>query len=158
VEAKSFLFSMVNGSNELRVVEKNKGFSGFPILGSRCVAWLVSMVKEVLRNIVSEDFVKSYREVSKVTIIRRCGNRFGRFLEVAVYAVVGRRGMTLFPKGWDGRGWSCVSGELSKALASLEATVEDPSSGGTLVGKFWERQWALCLLWRWCARRQPSLP
>jgi len=103
---------MVNGSDELRVVEKNKGFSGFPILGSRCVAWLVSMVKEVLRNIVSEDFVKSYREVSKVTIIRRCGNRFGRFLEVAVYAVVGRRGMTLFPKGWDGRGWSHGGGSV----------------------------------------------
>jgi len=119
VEAKSFLFSMVNGSNELRVVEKRKGFFGFVLLGWQCAAWLVSMVEEVLRNTVFEDFVKSYMEGSKVTIVRRGRNRFGRFLEVAVYAMGDRRGMTLFPEGQDGRGWNRVFEELSKALDFL---------------------------------------
>jgi len=94
---------VVNGSNELRVVEKRKGFSGSLLLGSRCAAWLVSMVEEVLRDTIFEDFVKSYREGSKVTIVRRGGNRFSQFLEVAVYAVSGQRGMTLFLEGRDGR-------------------------------------------------------
>jgi hypothetical protein len=125
VEAKSFLFSMVNGSNELRVVEKRKGFFGFVLLGWQCAAWLVSMVEEVLRNTVFEDFVKSYMEGSKVTIVRRGRNRFGRFLEVAVYAMGDRRGMTLFPEGQDGRGWNRVFEELSKALDFLtEGDVE----------------------------------
>lgn len=94
------------------------------------------MVEEVLRHTMFEDFVKSYREGSKVTFVRGGGNRFGRFLEVTVYAVGGRRGMTLFPKGRDGWGWSCVFGELSKALAFLEATIEARSSGVAPVGEF----------------------
>ncbi len=62
------------------------------------------MVEEVLRNPEVEDFVKSFRQGSKVTIVQRGGNRFGRFLEVAGYAVGGRRGLVLFPKGRDGQG------------------------------------------------------
>jgi hypothetical protein len=83
----------------------------------------------------SEDFVKSFRDGSKVTIIRRCGNSFGRFLEVAVYAVGGQRGMIVFPEGHDGRGWGCVFGELSKALAFFETMVVSLSSSSALVGK-----------------------
>jgi hypothetical protein len=67
----------------------------------------------VLQNPGFENFVKSFREGSKVTIVRRSGNCSGRFLEVAVYAVGGRRGMIVFPEGRDGRGWGRVSGELS---------------------------------------------
>jgi hypothetical protein len=46
VEAKSFIFSVAKGSIELGVVEKRKGFSGVVLLGSRCVAWLLSMMVE----------------------------------------------------------------------------------------------------------------
>jgi hypothetical protein len=49
------------------------------------IAWLLSMVAEVLRNPGVEDFFKSFREGSKVTIVWRGENRFGCFLEVAVY-------------------------------------------------------------------------
>jgi hypothetical protein len=65
VEAKSFLFSVANGLDELRMVEKGKGFFGFVLLSLRCTLWLVSMVEEAF----SEDFVKSFREVSKVIIV-----------------------------------------------------------------------------------------
>jgi hypothetical protein len=41
VEAKSFIFSVVKGSVELRVVEKRNGFSGVVLLGVGCVAWLL---------------------------------------------------------------------------------------------------------------------
>lgn len=51
-----------------------------------------------------------------MTIVRLGGNSSGRFLEVAIYDVGGRRGMVVFPEGRDGWGWGRVSGELSKVL------------------------------------------
>jgi hypothetical protein len=104
------------------------------VLGTRCTAWLLSMVEEVLRNPGIEGFVKSFRERSKVTITWRGKNRSGLFLEVAVYTVGGRKRLILFPEGRDGRGWSHVSGELSKALAFLGAMDGSSSSGGPLAG------------------------
>jgi len=50
VEAKFFLFSVGQGSAELMVVEKRKAFVRVVLLGSRCTAWLLLMVEEVLRN------------------------------------------------------------------------------------------------------------
>jgi len=84
VEAKSIHYSVVNGLDELRVVEKRKGFSGSLLLGSRCAAWLFPLWKRccvilflrILLNLVGG---------SKVTIIQRGGNRFSWFLEVPVY-------------------------------------------------------------------------
>jgi hypothetical protein len=43
--------------------------------------------------------------------------------------------MILFPEGRDRRGWGHVFGELSKALASFEATMVSSSFGGAQVGK-----------------------
>jgi hypothetical protein len=134
VEAKSFIFSVAEGSFELRVAEKRKGFSGWIRLGSGCVAWLLSMVEEVLQN-PGFDFVKSFREGSKVTIVRRGGNSSSRFLEVAVYDVGGRRGMIVFPEGRDRRGWGRVSEELSIVLAFFGTSVVLPSFSGVPVGK-----------------------
>jgi hypothetical protein len=135
VEAKSFIFSVVAGSFELRVAEKRKGFSGWIRLGTGCIAWLLSMVEEVLQNPGFENFVKSFREGSKVIIVRRGGNCSGRFLEVAVYAVGGRRGMIVFPEGCDGRGWGQVSRELSKVLAFFGTSVVSSPFSGVPVGK-----------------------
>jgi hypothetical protein len=90
VEAESFLFLVAYGSDELRMVEKRKGFFGFVLISSRCSMWLVSMVEEALCGTVSEDFVKSITEGSKGTMVRSGGNRCRRFLEVVVYAMGGR--------------------------------------------------------------------
>jgi hypothetical protein len=130
VEAKLFPFSMGQGSAELMVAEKRKAFAGVVLLCSRCTMWLLLMVEEVLRNPGVEDFVKSFREGSKVTIMRKGGNRPGHFLEVAVYIVGGRKGLIMFPEGRDGQGWSRVLGELSKVLAFLE----DDGKMGKAVG------------------------
>jgi hypothetical protein len=92
------------------------------------------MVEEVLQNPGFENFVKSFREGSKVTIVQRGGNCSGRFLEVAVYAVGGRRGMFVFPEGRDGRGRGRVSGELSKVLAFFGTPVVSSPFSGVPVG------------------------
>jgi hypothetical protein len=61
-----------------------------------------------------KDFVRSFREGSKVLIVRRGGNVTGRFLEVVVYAVGGRRWIIYFPEGYERRGWRKVVLELGK--------------------------------------------
>jgi hypothetical protein len=127
VEAKTFVFSVVDGKSDLWVEERRKGFSGAVCLGSLCIVWLISKMEWVLRNTGVEEFVDSFREGSKAVIVRRGGNKAGRFLEVAVYAEGGRKGMVLFPEGRAGRGWSRVSGELSKALAFFGSKVGSSS-------------------------------
>ena len=47
VEAKSFVFSMAKGKQEIQLVERRKGFSGVAFLDPPCIAWLVAMVEEV---------------------------------------------------------------------------------------------------------------
>jgi hypothetical protein len=129
VEAKSFIFSVVEGTFVLGVAKKRKDFLGRVRLSSGCVDWLLLMVEEVLQNPDSEDFVKYFREGSKVTIVRTGGNSSGQFLVVTVFDVGGRRGMIVFPEGCDGRGWGHVFGELSKVLGFFGSSVVYPSSG-----------------------------
>jgi hypothetical protein len=128
VEAKEFLFSVKSGFSDLRLEEKRKSFLGVVILGALCSAWLVDTVKEALKSPGSLDFVKSFREESKLVIVRRGGNQAGRFLEVSSFAVGGRKGSIWLPEGRDGRGWRRFAGELSKMVAALE------SPSGSLVG------------------------
>jgi hypothetical protein len=51
----------------------------------------------VLQNPRIEDFVKSFNEGSKATIVQRGENRSSWFLEAAIYAVGGQRGQILIP-------------------------------------------------------------
>jgi hypothetical protein len=88
-----------------------------------------------VRSTVSEDFVKSFRKGLKVTIVQSDGNGCSWFFEGAVYAVGCWRVMTMFPEGRNGRGWSRVFRELSKAITFLEAMVKALYAGGALVGE-----------------------
>jgi hypothetical protein len=67
-----------------------------------------------------KDFIRSFREGSKVLIVRRGGNAAGRFLEVAVYGAGSRRGIIFIPEGRDGRGWRSFVLELGKISAFLK--------------------------------------
>jgi hypothetical protein len=63
----------------------------------------------------------------------------------------------MFPKGWDGWGWSHVSRELSKALTFLEASVKAPFAGGASMDECLGKAGALFCLQRWCVQSLPSL-
>jgi hypothetical protein len=105
VEAKMFVFTVVEGASVVRLEERRRNFSGLVLLGAQSVGWLVSTMESLLW-FPGEDFVRSFREGSKVLIVRRGGNVARRFLEVAVYTLGGRRGIIYIPEGCDGRGWS----------------------------------------------------
>lgn len=79
------------------------------------------MMESLLWYPGEKDFVRSFREGSKVLIVRRGGDVAGRFLEVAVYAVGGQRGIIYFPEGYEGRGWRKVVLELGKVSGFLKS-------------------------------------
>jgi hypothetical protein len=98
VEAKKFLFTVVEGASVVRLKERKRNFSGRVLLGIQSLGWLISTV-ECLLWFPGEDFVRSFREGSKVLIVRRSGNAAGRFIEVAVYAAGDCKGIICIPEG-----------------------------------------------------------
>jgi hypothetical protein len=94
------------------VVEKRIFFLGEVVLSAQCFDWL-ALALEVLMGI-SEDqeFVKSFREGSKILIARRGGNRTGRFLEVTIFGLGGWKGFIIILEGRGGWGWQKFFGEL----------------------------------------------
>jgi len=120
MEAKLFVFTVVEGASMVRLEERRRNFSRLVRLGAQSVGWLVSTMESLLWYPGDKDFVRSYREGSKVLIVRRGGNADGRFLEVAAYAVGGRRGIIYFPEGYEGRGWRKVVIELGKVRDFLK--------------------------------------
>jgi hypothetical protein len=99
VEAKSFCFSAKEGFSNFHLEEKRKGFVGVILVGHQCFAWLVAAVEEVVQSLMKKEFVKSCREAEKALMVRRGGNKAGRFLEVSVYEEGGRKGIIWIPKG-----------------------------------------------------------
>jgi hypothetical protein len=96
VEAKKIFFSVRVNKADFHLEQRRKDF-----VGVLCSVWLADMVEELLKSLGKEDFIKSYREDEKVLMVRGGSNKVGRYLEVAVYADGGRKGIIWLP---DSRG------------------------------------------------------
>jgi hypothetical protein len=90
-------------------------------VGVQCSIWLVDTVEEVQKSLGKEDFIKSYREDEKVLMVRGGGNKAGRYLEVAIYAKCGRKGIIWLPEGRGSGRWRRFVGELCQLLVPFEA-------------------------------------
>jgi hypothetical protein len=123
VEAKAFAFSVIEGASVLRVEEKRKFYYGAVLLSNQCIEWLVSTMEVLMGGHGLSDFVKSFRDGAKVTIVRIGGNTNGRFVEVAVYGVGVQRGFLRIPEGRGGWGWLKFISELHKAIEFLGSSV-----------------------------------
>ncbi len=96
MEAKKIFFSVRVNKADFHLEQRRKDF-----VGVLCSVWLADMVEELLKSLGKEDFIKSYREDEKVLMVRGGGNKAGRYLEVAIYAKCGRKGIIWLP---DSRG------------------------------------------------------
>jgi hypothetical protein len=123
VEAKAFVFSVIEGASVLRVEEKRKFYSGAVLLSNQCIEWLVSTMEVLRGGHDLSDSVKSFREGAKVTIVHIGGNIYGRFVEAAVYGVDVQRGFLRIPEGRGGWGWLKFISELHKALEFFGSSV-----------------------------------
>lgn len=110
VELKTFVFSVLDGVSVLRVEEKRRIFPGELILSTQCSEWLASTLEILLGFPEIQDFIKSFREGSKVLIARRGGNQAGRFLKAAAFGMGGRKGFILIIEGHGGWVWRKFSG------------------------------------------------
>jgi len=121
VESKIFVFSVLDGASRLRVGEKRKSFSGKIVISPQCSEWLASTLEILLGFSEDQEFIKSFREGSKILIARRGSNYAGCFLEAAVFGLGGREGLILIPEGHGGWGWLKFSNKLRKAVVFLSA-------------------------------------
>jgi hypothetical protein len=96
VESKSFAFSVLDGASVLRV-EKRNFFLGEVVLSTQCSELLVSTLEVLLGILKEQEFVKSFREGSKVLIARRGGNKARRFLEATNFGLGSRKGSIIIP-------------------------------------------------------------
>jgi len=71
-----------------------------------------------------QEFIKSFREGSKILIARRGSNHVGCFLEAVVFGLGGRKWLILIPEGCGGWGWLKFSDELRKATVFLSAKMD----------------------------------
>jgi hypothetical protein len=83
----------------------------------------VSTLEVLLGFKEEQDFVKLFREGSKVLIARRGGNKAGRFLKATTFGLGGRKGSILIPEGRGGWGWLKLSDELRKVVDFLSVSV-----------------------------------
>jgi hypothetical protein len=116
VESKSFTFSVLGGVSTLRVEEKRKNFLGVVFLNAQSSEWLASTLELLLGLPVEQDFVKSFREGSKVLIAQRGGNKARRYLEATTFGLGGQKGSIVIPEGREGWGWLKFSDELRKVV------------------------------------------
>jgi hypothetical protein len=132
VEAKKFLFTVVEGASVVRLEERRRNFSGRVLLGIQSLGWLISTVECLLWFPREKDFVRSFREGSKVLIVRRGGNAAGKYIEVAVYVAGGCKGIICIPEGRDGRGWRRFVMELEKVRGFFKALTGQGTACSTL--------------------------
>ena len=125
IEAKSFCFSSKDGSSLFQLEERRKNFVGYIFVSTQGSSWLVDTVDAAFQ--VKEDIAKSFHEGDKALMVHGGANKAGRFLEVAVFAEGGQKGVLWLPEGRDGRGWRRFAGELRHFLAP---------SGGSELSRF----------------------
>jgi hypothetical protein len=113
----------LEGASVLRVVEKRNKFLGGVVLSSQCSNWSASTLEVLMGIPKDQEFVKSFREGSKILIVRRVGNITKRFLEATIFDLGGRKGFIIIPGGRGGWGWQKFSGKLRKAIDFLSAMV-----------------------------------
>jgi hypothetical protein len=123
VESKSFTFSVLGGVSTLRVEEKRKNFLGVVFLNAQSSEWLASSLELLLGLPAEQDFVKSFREGSKVLIARRGGNKAGRYLEATTFGLGGRKGSIVIPEIRGGWGWLKFSDKLRKVVDFFSVSV-----------------------------------
>jgi hypothetical protein len=133
VEAKSFRLSSKIGSPNLRLEERRKGFVGIIYASVQCSEWLVETVESAIQAQVKEEIAKTFREGDKAMMVHGGGNKAGRFLEVAVLAVGGRKGVIWLPEGRFGNGWRRFAGELRRLLEAQRLAAGSEGVGDSSV-------------------------
>jgi len=105
------------------VGEERKSFSGEIFISSSSSEWLALTLEFLVDFPEDQDFIKSFREGSRVLIARRGCNQAGRFLEAASFRMGGWKGFIVIPEGRGGWGWIKFSNGLRKSAVCISTSV-----------------------------------
>ncbi|GLT54090.1 hypothetical protein SLA2020_273190 [Shorea laevis] len=136
VESKTFEFSVPAGGSTLRLVERRNGISRVMMVGKYCVEWLKKAVERMVLLNEDQPFTESSRDGNKAFFAQRGVNRAGGFLELAEYAVGGRKGLIIVPEGRDKRGWKRFARNWVRCRPLLILFSGKPESGGSQPSLF----------------------
>lgn len=112
VESKVFEFLVHVGGSVLRLVERRKEIVWVRMVEKYCIGWLKTVVEKMACLAENHAFTESSRDEDRAFYDQIGANRAGRYLEVAEYAMGGRRGLIFVPEGRDGRGGKTFAKEL----------------------------------------------
>jgi hypothetical protein len=113
---KAFCFTAKEGSTELQLEERRKGFIGVIRVGPQSAVWLVAKVEEAVQSQVKDGSAMGFREDVNCLLVHEGCNKAGRFLEVAVEVDGGRKGTIWLLEGRKGWGWHRVVSEMRRML------------------------------------------
>lgn len=100
IEAKTFEFIIEPWGNAiwLRIVEQGKGYLRSIVLEKGGVAWLLSMLGEVVEE-ENVKFIRKFRDSSKAFLGMRSNNSHGSYLVFEEFNGGGRTGFIIIPEG-----------------------------------------------------------
>jgi hypothetical protein len=119
VEAKEFELVVRGGNIGVRFYERNSKTNRSLFLQRAEVAWLDSVVEELLAVKTSEVFWDQSRAGYPRIFAEKCSNRHGNFLTIEEFDNKKRCGSIMIPEGRHGQGWERLKSEVSRANSLL---------------------------------------
>jgi hypothetical protein len=119
VEAKEFELVVRGGNTGVRFYERNSKTVRSIFLQRAEVAWMDSVVEELVAVKFYEVFWDQSRAGYPRVIVDKCSNRHGNFLRIEEFDGRKRRGSIMIPEGRYGEGWDRLKMEVSKANSFL---------------------------------------
>jgi hypothetical protein len=119
VEAKEFELVVRGGNIGVRFYERNSKTNRSIFLQRAEVAWLDSVVEELLAVKTSEVFWDQSRAGYPRIFAEKCSNRHGNFLTIEEFDNKKRCGSIMIPEGRHGQGWERLKSEVSRANSLL---------------------------------------
>lgn len=117
LEAKQFIFSR-RGGNSFCISEKSRKMMLSLTISGGMVVWFSKVVEGCSRT---SDKVCSFqtREGSRVFLVQRGQNSYGRFVKVMELGTGMGKGIIVIPEGHKGSGWAGYVTKLNEMIASF---------------------------------------
>ena len=130
VESKTFEFSVEEGGTYymLRIYERNQDSLRSVFKGKGSATRLLAIVEDLMSNVTTGNFARTFRDGDKVFILQIGSNAHGSFFMISELVHGRRKGFIVVPEGKLGSGWRGFGFHLRKAIAPETLVIRLPQS------------------------------
>ncbi|XP_075658265.1 transcription factor Pur-alpha 1-like [Castanea sativa] len=130
VESKTFEFSVVEGGTYymLRIFERNRDSLRSVFMGKEGAKRLLAIVEDLMSNVTTGNFARTFREGDKVFILQLGSNSYGRFFMILELVHGRRKGFIVVPEGKLGSGWRGFGLHLRKVIVPESIVSTQPQA------------------------------